>query len=192
MVQILSNKEDNASTFTFAVFGDNRGGNDILAIIIQDINRDIDIRFALNNGDLTEMGFTYELSRYLQIIQKSQKPILSIIGNHEIVLFENADNYISDIGETNFSFSYKNSYFIILDDSDDEGVTNKQIRWLKNELKKSQKYNHRFVFMHIPLYDSRKDIYQQGHSLENLKQAKELNNLFDTYKVTMLLHMICL
>ena len=40
--------------------------------------------------------------------------------------------------------------------------------------------------MHVPLYDPRKGLYKKGHSLHNTVKAKELNDIFDKYKVTML------
>jgi hypothetical protein len=184
----LQIEESNAvkNTFSFAVFGDNRGRDDILEKIILDINKDKDILFGLNNGDVVSVGFESEFKNYLALIKKSKKPIITVLGNHGIGLFEDESNFKSSFGETYFSFAFQNSYFIILNGADDEGISQTQLTWLTNELKKSQKYTNRFVFIHIPLYDPRAGKYARGHSLENLTQAKELNNLFDTYKVTML------
>ncbi len=46
--------------FSFAVLGDNRDGDNILKIIISKINKDNDISFAINNGDLVSNGQTKE------------------------------------------------------------------------------------------------------------------------------------
>ena len=183
--QIKSMKNPNKS-FSFATYGDNRGRDDILLSITKSIDSDKEILFSINNGDLVTYGFQFMFEHYFSLIQKSKKPIVSIIGNHGIGLFENENNYKNIFGKTYFSFAFKNSYFIIVDDADDEGLGLKQLSWLQQELQKSQKYANRFVFMHIPLYDPRKGDYKKGHSLENIDQAKILNNLFDKYNVSML------
>jgi len=183
--QIKSMKNQNKS-FSFAVYGDNRGRDDILLSIIKSVDSDKEILFSINNGDLVSNGFEFTFEYYLSLIQKSKKPVVSIIGNHGIGLFENESNYKNIFGQTYFSFAFKNSYFVIVDDADDERVGLKQISWLTQELQKSQKYTNRFVFMHIPLYDPRQGEYKKGHSLENTEQAKMLNKLFDRYNVTML------
>jgi len=172
--------------FSFVVMGDNRDGDHVLKKIIQDIDGDKDVKFALNNGDLVPDGYKKEFKNYLKLIKTSSKPILSIIGNHEIPWYDGEGNYENIFGKTYFSFVYKNSYFIILDDSDERGIFDMQYKWLKKELKKSQNYQNRFVFMHVPLYDPRKGKYQKGHSIKKTKNAKKLNKLFDKYDVSML------
>jgi hypothetical protein len=44
-------------------------------------------------------------------------------------------------GNHYYSFSEKNSYFIVLDDAN-SNVNGTQMNWLKNELKKSQNYKY--------------------------------------------------
>ncbi len=186
MLKQIKNLKDTNQTFSFAVYGDNRGRNDILLSIINIIDNDKTILFSINNGDLVSDGFKYQFKHYLSIIKKSKKPIISIIGNHGIGLFENETNYEKIFGKTHFSFSFKHSYFIIVDDADDESISLKQLSWLSKELDKSEQYTNKFVFMHIPLYDPRKGNYKEGHSLDNIKQVQLLNNLFDKHNVTTL------
>ena len=183
MLNKLGNPKINK--FSFAMMGDDRDGDNILAKIIQTINKDNSIKFAINNGDLTQDGYKKEFQRYLKIIKKAKMPFLSIIGNHEIPWYDGKSNYETMFGKTNFDFAYGNSFFIALDSSDKK-ISKKQITWLENELKISQKYQHRFVITHVPLYDPRKGEYKKGHSFKSLKQAKELNDLFDKFKVDMI------
>jgi len=186
MIKQIKSIKDTNKSFSFAVYGDNRGRDDILVSIIKSVDSDKEILFSINNGDLVLDRFEFMFEHYLSLIQKSKKPVVSIIGNHEIGLLENEHNYKNIFSKIYFSFVFKNSYFIIVDDADDEGLSLKQLSWLKQELQKSQKYTNRFVFMHIPLYDPRKGAYKKGHSLENINQVKMLNKLFDRYNVTML------
>ncbi|NOX15719.1 MAG: metallophosphoesterase [Epsilonproteobacteria bacterium] len=186
MLNTIKSKNNNKSDFSFVVMGDNRDGDYVLKKIIHSINRDEDIKFILNNGDLVPDGYKKEFKNYLKIIKTSKKPILSIIGNHELPWYDGETNYEKTFGKTYFSFVYKNSYFIILDDSYEKSILKKQETWLVNELKKSKNYTNRFVFMHVPLYDPRKGEYKKGHSLKSYKDAKKLNKIFDKYGVNML------
>ena len=179
----LSNKKQ--THFSFATMGDDRDGDNVLKKIITNINNDSTIAFAINNGDLVQDGYKKEFAKYLKMIQASNKPLLSIIGNHELPWYDGKSNYEKFFGKTDFAFSYGNSYFIILDSSDKK-ITKKQKNWLVKQLQISQKYTNRFVFTHVPLYDPRKGEYAKGHSFKSPKEAKELNDLFDKYRVTML------
>jgi hypothetical protein len=186
MLQNIETGNHQTGSFSFAVMGDNRDGNNVLKKIILSIDGDKDIKFGLNNGDLVPDGYKKEMRRYNEIVQQTKKPILSIIGNHEWLWYDSETNYKQLFGKTYFSFAYVNSYFIILDDSDEKGIDSKQTKWLITELKKSQSYVNRFVLMHVPLFDPRKGNYQKGHSLKNIKAAQALNDIFDKYHVTML------
>ena len=185
MLQKIDRGNKNQADFSFAVMGDNRDGDTVLQKIITHINSDNTIAFSINNGDLVPDGYKKEFNRYLKEVKASNKPMLSIIGNHELPWYGGKSNYEKFFGKTDFAFAYGNSYFIVVDSSDKK-ITKKQKNWLIKQLEFSQKYTNRFVFTHVPLYDPRKGEYAKGHSFKSLKEAKALNDLFDTYKVTML------
>jgi 3',5'-cyclic AMP phosphodiesterase CpdA len=185
MLKKIKEKESNNKKFSFVVIGDNRDGDDIFKKIIKKINQ-TKIDFIINNGDLVSHGFEYEYKKYLEIIKKSKIPIISCIGNHEIPFYGSKSNFRKYIGKPYFSFSYKNAYFIFLDNANKERVSYKQMKWLKKELKKSKKFKHKFVFLHVPLYDPRKGYLKKGHSMKDKSNAKELNKLFDKYKIDMI------
>ena len=185
MLKKINLGNQHQKSFSFVVMGDNRDGDNVLRKIISNINKDEDVSFVLNNGDLVPDGYKKEFSNYLGIIKKSNKPFLSIIGNHEIPWYDGESNYKHVFGKTHFAFSYGNSYFIVLDSSNKK-IKKEQKQWLVKELKISQKFTNRFVLTHVPLYDPRKGKYAKGHSLKSLKKAEKLNNIFDKYKVTML------
>ena len=191
MLETIKSQNNNSSDFSFAVMGDNRDGDYVLNKIIQSINKNQDIKFALNNGDLVPDGYNKEFKSYLKLIKTSDKPFISIIGNHEEPWYGGKTNYGHFFGKTYFSFKFGNSYFIVLDDANEKGLSKKQTKWLIQELKKGQTFQNRFVFMHVPLYDPRKGNnekgqYKKGHSLDSTTKAKQLNDIFDKYKVTML------
>ncbi len=183
--QQLAKINKSSSSYSFVVYGDNRDSKGRFNKMLLDINkRNVD--FALANGDLVSIGSKSELYGFINQIKISKIPTITIIGNHELYPNKGSTYYRQIFGPTYYSFTTKNAYFIILDDSNNRGLGSVQRQWLLKELKKSQKYRHRFIFLHTPLYDPRKGKYVQGHSLTNLKAAQDMNNLFDKYKVTMI------
>ena len=186
MLARIAAEANATSPFSFVVMGDSRNGNDVLRAIIRSVNDDASIRFSLNNGDLVPHGRQDEFTEYARIIAQAKRPLINIIGNHEIYVPGKKTNYRTWFGEPYFSFTYANSYFIITDNADLMGFDSRQWRWLTKELERSRNYAHRFVFMHVPLYDPRKGNYARGHSLRSLRAAHRINDLLDRYDVTML------
>lgn len=170
--------------FSFIVFGDNKNSVKTFENLIEKVNKE-KASFAIDIGDLVYDGEKEKFRFFINQIKKINKPLLTVIGNHE--LKENGRaNYYELFGKFYYSFSVGNSYFIILDDANEKNLDLWQIDWLKNELQKSQKYKYRFIFMHVPLYDPRKAKFKVGHSLKDISNAKKLNELFDRSNITML------
>ena len=170
--------------FSFAVFGDNRNSIKTFEYLIEKINQE-DIIFAIDVGDLVYDGEKEKYRFFINQLKKIKKPLLTVIGNHELKK-EGRANYYVLFGKFYYSFVVGNSYFIVLDDANAKNLDPWQMEWLKDELEKSQNYKYRFVFMHVPLYDPRKGSLEMGHSLKDLIFVNELNNLFDKNNLTML------
>ncbi|NIA29762.1 MAG: metallophosphoesterase [Actinobacteria bacterium] len=170
--------------FSFVVFADNKNSIRTFKSLIKKVNNEKAL-FAIDVGDLVYDGENEKFRFFINQIKQLQKPLLTVIGNHEIK--ENGrGNYYDFFGRFYYSFAIGNSYFIILDDAKEENIDPWQMEWLKKELQKSQQYKYRFVFMHVPLYDPRKGEFKRGHSLKDLAFAKKLNDLFDQHHVTMI------
>jgi len=179
-------RDRHAAQFGFAVFGDNRGGYEVLTKILSAISRDKAVQFGIDGGDLVSMGYAKQYRRYLSTIARASKPVLTVIGNHEISLLGGETNYHHYMGKSYYAFTFGNSAFIVLDDANEKGLGKKQRAWLTAQLKQAQKYAHRFVFLHVPLYDPRKGEYAKGHSIKKRKNAQWLNDTFDRYHVSMI------
>ena len=171
----------NKNNFSFIVFGDNKNSITTFQNLIKDINKE-DALFAIDDGDLVYDGEMEKFRFFIKQIQTINKPFLTVIGNHEIKEGGRA-NYYDLFGRFYYSFAIGKSYFIVLDDANERNLDPWQLEWLKKELKRSQKYKYRFVFMHVPLFDPRPGL---NHSLLDKNFARYLNNLFDQYKVTMI------
>lgn len=169
--------------FSFAIFGDNKNSSTTFNTLIDEVNRD-DILFACDDGDLVFDGDKEKFAWFLDQAERFQAPLLTAIGNHE--LYENGRaNYYDIFGPFYYSFSVGDSYFMVLDDADEQGLDPFQMEWFRGQLDASQAYRYRFVIMHVPLYDPRDSGTALGHSLLNPEAARELNNLFDQAGVTM-------
>lgn len=171
------------NNFSFAVFADNKNSITTFENLISKVNGE-NVSFSIDIGDLVFDGEREKFNFFINQVKKLNKPLLTVIGNHEL-LDEGRANYYDIFGRFYYSFTVGNSYFIVLDDANENNIDPWQMRWLRNELNKSQNYKYRFIFMHVPLYDPRKE-EQPGHSMKNITFAHKLNTLFDRYNVTML------
>ncbi len=180
-IAAVSPQPDN---FSFAVFGDNKNSITTFNRLIDMVNQD-DIQFSVETGDIIDNMFDgqSEYRTYVEQIKQLQQPLFVIPGNHATEGSSCA--YTRLFGRLYYSFPFGNAYFIALNGSHEDGPGPQQYDWLVKELKKSQSYRYRFVFMHIPLYDPEAGPYQLGHSLKDKKTAEQLNALFDKNRVTM-------
>ncbi len=183
--QMLKKIDRTKKEFTFIVLGDNKNSITTFNRIIRAINREKDILFVIDDGDLVFDGEKEKFRFFIHQIKRLRVPILTVIGNHEL-REEGRANYYDLFSPFYYSFNIGASYFIILDDANEKDIDPWQMEWLKKELEKSKKFKNLFIFMHVPLYDPRKGNYKKGHSLSNTEFAKRLNHLFDEYDVTML------
>ena len=182
-------KDSNDVAFSFIVFGDNHAGlffHDATTLkLISRMNREdrfrkIPIDFVLNTGDVTLSGSP---SQFL-VFKKEQKlikyPLFAAVGNHENRESELFEKYL---GKTEYAFADRNSYFIVLDNAENE-LTDSQFEWFEKCLLEGQKYEHRFVFAHkpafIPYFQSHQVVKKTGR-----KWAYRFRNLCAKYKVDM-------
>lgn len=174
-------KVSNPNSLTFAVFGDSRDNEAVFGQLLKQVDQDPDFAFAVQVGDLVpdgELGnfrsFIKQVKHYLRL------PLLTVIGNHDIQN-RGRDYYLLIFGQYYYSFHLNNNYFIMVDDAGITSFTEKQLRWLAEELQKSQSFQRRFVFLHIPLFDPRQDT--PPHALAP-EYGWRLADLFKKYKVT--------
>jgi calcineurin-like phosphoesterase family protein len=181
--------------FSFIVFGDNKNSITTFEHMIARIN-DEDSLFVIDCGDLVYDGNKEKYNFFIKQIKKLNKPTVTVIGNHDIA-DHGRENYYNLFGNYYYSFSVGDVYFIMLDNANEIELDPWQMDWLKSELKKSQNFQYRFVFMHVPLYDPRIKIpkkpilyipviseYEYYTELYNRTQALELSQLFNQYEIT--------
>jgi serine/threonine-protein phosphatase CPPED1 len=169
-------------SLTFAVLGDNRSNPAIFDQVLKHMDRDPTLAFAIDLGDLVETGTVENFRNFLDHVRQYPRlPFLTVIGNHDLEKEHGARLYHRIFGPDYYSFQIKDNYFIAVNNAEKTGVRETQWRWLENELKKSQAYKTRLVFLHIPLSDPREP--KKPHALA-ADTGRRLAALFRQYHVT--------
>lgn len=168
-----------APEFSFVVFGDNRDGESVFSDLIKKVNAEDGISFAFNTGDLVSKGQRCEYQAYEKLTQKIKVKVYNVMGNHDAV-YGGWRHYMKYYGKPYRSFDFRNSHFVILDNSFDRRLTNAQFTWLKRDLAATKKKNI-FVFLHRPLFDP-SGVFA-NHIMESKEKALRLQKIFERYKV---------
>ncbi len=172
-------------SYTFAVMGDNKNSISTFKKIITSINSKPSIAFTMNTGDMVFDGNPIKYDFFLKQLKLFNNPMLPAPGNHDVA-DGGIERYLDIFGPLYYSFTYGSSIFIVLNDSNEENIDPWQMRWFKQELDRSKKYAHTFVFMHVPVYDPRKSLENQpGHSLKDLDSAEKVRTLMKKYNIDM-------
>jgi len=170
------------NTLSFAVLGDNRSNPAVFTAVLKELARDPDLAFAMDVGDLVETGTMENFASFLkQVRQNLTLPFLTAIGNHDLEKNRRPQLYRRIFGPASYAFHLQDNYFIVFNDVDPHGVGERQWRWLEAELQKSQTYQTRLVFLHIPLFDPRGG--EDHHCLPEAT-GRRLTALFRQYRVT--------
>lgn len=182
-LQKIRKTDSNSSKFSFVVFGDNKNSVFAFPKLIKMVNKE-KIAFSAETGDLIDnmIDGNSEYKIYLKQISKLKQPLFVVPGNHETEGMSSAYYYI--FGRAYYDFSYRGSYFLMLDGSHETGMGDAEFAWLKQKLQNAKNYKHIFVFMHIPLHDPVKDSIVKSQFDEPF--ASKLQNLFDRYKIDMI------
>jgi 3',5'-cyclic-AMP phosphodiesterase len=135
-------------TLSFAIFSDTHENYDILYDAIKHMNARQDIAFIINNGDVTNQGFAQEYKWYIEILEKSVHPLVTVIGNHDS-LASGKELFERLFGPVNFTFSYGAYKFILFNNNIWENQDRSpDYLWLRDQL--SDHHNNLF-FAHMNL-----------------------------------------
>jgi calcineurin-like phosphoesterase family protein len=168
-----------ADKFSFAVFGDNQDGDKVFIDLIDRLNKDASLAFAVNNGDLTPYGKEAEYKKYLKMTKKLNIKLYNVPGNHDLVA-GGGKYYLKYIGPYYHSMDYANSHFIFLNNAFKDSFDKVQFNWLREDLENNKK-EHVFVFMHRPTFDPN-ELYN-GYVMSGRQVVEELMRLFERYNV---------
>jgi len=153
LIRIQNLESTDLNPFKIVLISDTHTEYDDLNHIIIELNKRDDYDFIINIGDITESGLYKEYKWYSDIIKTLNKPIITVIGNHDC---RSNGKYIYDemFGNPNFTFEYNNCKFIIFNDIIwGEDLENPDFEWFNTSLHNDKQFNHVIPFSHIPPWD---------------------------------------
>jgi hypothetical protein len=170
--------------FSFAVVGDTKN-SPVFDEIINKINQDDTVLFVVVLGDLVFYPTVDTYRSFLQQRAVLHAPSIVIPGNHDIA-FKNHFYYHEIFSRFYYSFVLGNSQFIMLDNSNELQLGEEQSGWLRKQLSDGQRYQNRFVFMHVPIWDPRgKNEFGVPYGMGDTDAARILEDLLVANKVSL-------
>lgn len=141
-------------------------------------------KYVVITGDLVnDRKNEKQIKEYKRLVALIDKkiPVFAIPGNHDVgndALNADLELYKQTFGADRFSFGYKNTYLMGINTNliwaGNTALETEQAAWLKEELKKGQKYKYRIVAGHHPIYVKKPD---EEKSYENLPFEKRTEYL---------------
>jgi hypothetical protein len=167
---------------TFAVLGDNRSNPAVFEQVLRHLDCDPDLAFAIDVGDMVEQGTLEQFDEFFKHLRSAARlPFLTVVGNHDLGENQDLTLYREIFGPDYYAFQLRDHYFIVLNDNLHTGMGEAQMAWLEQELRKSQSYKTRLVFLHVPLFDPRGG---ENHHCLPEATGRRLAALFHQYRVT--------
>jgi predicted phosphodiesterase len=180
--QVERLKTPDGSVLTFAVLGDNRSNPAVFDQVLRRLDADPSLAFAIDVGDLVEKGTVEQFNDFFRHLRSGVcLPFLTVPGNHDLGKNQDLTLYREIFGPDYYAFQLRDHYFIVVNDSLGTGLGETQMAWLENELRKSEAYKTRLVFLHIPPFDPRGG--EHHHCLPEAT-GRRLAALFRQYHVT--------
>lgn len=135
--------------YTFAYFGDSRPESvgevpKVFRTVVQMINEDNPL-FVIGGGDFVFEATPQYFEEFLTYVSALNPHLFYVCGNHD-----DSPAYEEYLGERVYAFTYRNSIFIILDNSK-KVLNESQLQFLEDQLQKG--FEHTFVFLHVPPFD---------------------------------------
>lgn len=152
--------------FTFAVVGDSQPPRpdapqtEVFKKLVKRMDA-LNPAFVVHTGDAiygawSLDGVRAQVTDYREAIAPLRAKVYRAIGNHEIQGQKaNQAFFEKEVGGLYYSFDHEGSHFIVLNAciiGEERRITGKQLKWLKEDLRKARSARHKFVFMHMPLY----------------------------------------
>ncbi len=132
-----------SKNFQFAVIGDPQGTPQDFLNTIESINSHDEISFILILGDITDYGLKHEYMWAAEAIETSQKPVLTVIGNHDSIAL-GKEIYQTMFGPLDYIFYFGTVKFVMWNNNQYEFSTD-NFDWLKDQVNSNS-----IVASHIP------------------------------------------
>jgi Icc-related predicted phosphoesterase len=148
-LQLIKNIQVESDNFKFAFLSDAHFFYDNLRTVVENINKNDEIKFVIFGGDIADQALLKEYEIFYDIMNKLNKPYLTVIGNHDY----NSNGgliYQRMFGDYNYSFEFNNNKFVLFDNVVWESNKEPDFNWLTKELTDNANFKQVFVVAHIP------------------------------------------
>lgn len=168
--------------FRFAVLSDVQEAVDEVSDIFDRMNQDPEIRFVVSSGDLVDHGERAALRRFLDELQRLERPYFSTIGNHELIGGDPTD-WAELFGRFSFHFGFQGASFTFADSG--SGTVDPEVYdWVRGWLREDAAAPQVFV-THYPPFDP---VGTRGGGFSSRKEAAKLVHLLAKHGADLSLH----
>ncbi len=145
--------------FHFSILGDRTGGS--RPEVYERVWREIALlgpRFVINVGDTIQGGndaqAAWEWAEAARVWERyKQFPLYLVPGNHDIWSDASRQLFEKITGRPPFySFDYQNAHFTVLDNTRLRELSEPQLRFLEEDLRRHRDRTPKFVFFHVPFW----------------------------------------
>lgn len=164
---LKANESSYSNSFKVALISDPHDYYDELSKVVKIFNKRNDYAMILVPGDLTNLGQQSEYKATHSIMKKLDIPYLTTIGNHDLLTNGNK-LYRKFFGEYNYSFSFKNTTFILFNNNNWESSDESpDFEWLEQQLQNSSTH-FKVLLAHIPPDSSERFSAQEIQRMRDL------------------------
>lgn len=162
LIMLENKSKADFKPFRIALIGDSHTYYDEFKKQVDAINRIDSIDFVVHLGDITLSGIYREFQWYSEIIARLNKPLITVIGNHDC-LANGETMYKQMFGDLNFTCTYNDCKLVFWDDIIwERNNKDPDFEFLQNALYDAERYTHKIVFAHIQPWD---DQFSLGNRL---------------------------
>lgn len=141
---------ESGARFKFIVCGDPQNNYEVFDRVLEAAKS---VDFILIAGDLTGSGTSTEFQSFVNKMKASGVKYFAVPGNHDVATSPVSGNYATYIGPPHQSFDYKNTHFVLIDNSTPSlGFYPAEQQWVTADLQaaKSKGFEHIIAMAHVP------------------------------------------
>jgi len=146
------NNLESLDSYSIGLTADSQRYPERLRDALKELKSDQKVKFIVILGDLTELGLSMEFNWICKIIKEIDKPIFTVIGNHDGLSF-GKQLWSKIFGLYDYSFNFQDSKFIFYNDNKYEfqGLKLPDIDFIEREstIKDNENREHTIAFSHI-------------------------------------------
>ncbi|WP_324674095.1 metallophosphoesterase family protein [Hymenobacter sp. GOD-10R] len=169
-------KPTGGDTLRFVFTTDSQRYYDELDPLVSSINQQRGVAFVLLGGDVSDFGLRREMSWVQEKLNGLHAPYLTVVGNHDLV-GNGRTAYQKLFGPLNYTFTYGDTRFILVDTNGREYAFNGQapnVPWLQQQLADTLEVRRQVTVCHVPPFNEDFDPALKENFARTLAQAPRL------------------